>query len=190
MRDTMRNSARMHVSKSQASVPRRTCASAIFRLSGDLVRMVAAVLPAHSASAPPDVASRSSAARMSSTLVAGKSRSIAARRATILPSPAGSAKAASSASTDTVPVEPVEQRGKARRRDAMGGKAGGAAVGAVETLAGQRAIGAEFARQARQEPGGADVGKKADADFRHGERESGRRRRGASRAPTRRRRRP
>ena len=55
-----------------SSLPRRTCASAIFRLSGDLARMVAAVLPAHSASALTDAASRSSAARISSTLSPAK----------------------------------------------------------------------------------------------------------------------
>ena len=51
----------------------------------------------------------------------------------------------------------------------MRGKAGAAAVGGVKALAGERAIGAEFARQARQEPGGADIGEKADAHLRHGE---------------------
>ena len=45
-------------------------------------------------------------------------------------------------------------------------------VGRVEALAGQRAIGAELARQPRQEPGRADVGKEADADLGHGEGES------------------
>ena len=45
-------------------------------------------------------------------------------------------------------------------------------VGNAEALARQRAIGAELARHARQEPGGADIRKKADADFRHGKRET------------------
>ena len=43
------------------------------------------------------------------------------------------------------------------------------AVGGIEPLAGERAIGAELARQARQEPGRPDVGKEADADLGHGE---------------------
>ena len=43
------------------------------------------------------------------------------------PSPAGSAKAASSASTDTVPVSPSSSAPKARRGNAVGGKTRGAA---------------------------------------------------------------
>ena len=54
----------------------------------------------------------------------------------------------------------------------MRGDAGAAAIGVVEALAGQPAIGAKLARHARQEPGGADVRKKADADFRHRELEA------------------
>ena len=54
----------------------------------------------------------------------------------------------------------------------MRGDAGTAAVGVVEALAGQPAKSAKLARQARQEPGGADVGEKADADFGHGELEA------------------
>jgi enoyl-CoA hydratase len=66
----------MHVSKSHC-LPRRTCASASLRLSGDFVRMVAAVFCAHS---PP---SWSSAARIFSTLLPAKMRSMVARRAAI-----------------------------------------------------------------------------------------------------------
>ena len=44
-------------------------------------------------------------------------------------------------------------------------------VGGVEPLAGERAIGAEFARQARQKPGRPDIGKEADADLGHREAE-------------------
>ena len=54
----------------------------------------------------------------------------------------------------------------------MRGDAGAERVGDAEALAGQPAIGADLARQARQEPGGADIGEKADADFRHGELEA------------------
>ena len=44
-------------------------------------------------------------------------------------------------------------------------------IGGGKPIAGERAIGAELAGQARQEPGRADVGKKADPDLRHGEHE-------------------
>ena len=54
----------------------------------------------------------------------------------------------------------------------MGGDAGRRPRRRAEALAGQRAIGAELARHARQKPGGADIGKKADADLRHGELEA------------------
>src|SRR5262249_28299163 len=43
-RDTMRNSMLMHVSKSH-DLPRRTCASASLRLSGDFDRITVAVFP-------------------------------------------------------------------------------------------------------------------------------------------------
>ena len=99
MRDTIRNSQSMQSSNDQ-SLPRRTCASAIFRLSGDLARIVAAVAAAHSRSSPSSASSR---CRISSTRSPANSRSMAARRAAIAPSPAGSAKAASVASTETLP---------------------------------------------------------------------------------------
>ena len=51
----------------------------------------------------------------------------------------------------------------------MGGNAGRDGIGGAEPLAGERAVGAEFARQARQEPGRPDIGKEADADFGHRE---------------------
>ena len=54
----MRHSARMQSANDQ-SRPRRTCASASLRLSGALLRIVAAIVPAHGASAPPDDASAS-----------------------------------------------------------------------------------------------------------------------------------
>ena len=41
-------------------------------------------------------------------------------------------------------------------------KTGRVTIGYAETLAGQRAISAELARQARQKPGGADIWKKAN----------------------------
>ena len=43
------------------------------------------------------------------------------------------------------------------------------AVGGTQPLAGQRAIGTKLTRQARQEPGRADIGKEADADLGHRE---------------------
>src|SRR5581483_3307971 len=69
-------------------------------------------------------------------------------------------------------AEAVEQRREARRRNTMGGDAGGQRVGGIEALAGERTIGAELARHARQEPGGADIGEEADADLRHGKLEA------------------
>ena len=138
----------------------------------------------------PTAASASSAARMSSTRSPLNSRSIAARCAATGASPRRSAKAASMASTGTAPHSASAR--SANRADGTRCVAMRAAtrVGRREPLAGQRAIGAELARQPRQEPGRADVGKKADADLRHGEANSGRRRRDASHAPRRRRRRP
>ena len=112
--------------RNRSVLPRRTCASAILRLSGDLVRMVAAVCPAHAASAEPDDASRSSAARISSTRVAGEQPvdGRAARRDRPL-ARAGSWKAASTASTGTRAGKALEQRRKTRRRHAVRGDAGG-----------------------------------------------------------------
>src|ERR1051325_9691054 len=73
MRDTIRISARMQSSNDQ-SRPRRTCASAIFRLSGDLVRIAVALARAHSSPAP------SNAVRISSTRPPANRVSIAALR--------------------------------------------------------------------------------------------------------------
>ena len=56
--------------------------------------------------------------------------------------------------------------------DAMGGDARAHPVGRVEPCAGERAIGSDLARQTRQKPGRAHVGKKTDADFGHGEAEA------------------
>ena len=118
------------------------------------------------------VRSASSAARISSTRSPSNSRSMAPRRGASLPSPAGSAKAASVASTEIAPHSASARSRKARRRHAMGGDGGGDAIGRVEPLAGQRAIGAKLARHPRQEPGRADVGEKSDADLRHRERKA------------------
>jgi hypothetical protein len=107
----MRNSIRMHSSKSSV-FPIRICASASLRLVGDFVRIVAALLRAKSASAPPDAASRSRSARISSTLSATNSRSIAARCETIGVSPGLSENAPSKASTGTVPVNPSSRSAK------------------------------------------------------------------------------
>src|SRR5258705_162151 len=51
----------------------------------------------------------------------------------------------------------------------MRGDPAGHAILGLEPLAGQRAIGAKLAGQARQEPGPPDVRKEADADLGHRE---------------------
>src|SRR3974390_1763569 len=105
MRETMRYSACMQVAKSQRP-PRRTCFSAIFRLVGYLGRIMAAFFCVQPSCCP------SRAARMSSTRRCANRRSISALCAMIAPSPAGSAKAASTASTETVPLSASMNSGK------------------------------------------------------------------------------
>ncbi len=55
--------------------------------------------------------------------------------------------------------------------DAVRGDARSNAVVGTQPVASQRTPGAEFAGHARQEPGRADVGEKADIHFRHREHE-------------------
>src|SRR5580700_9128987 len=103
---------------------------------------------------------------MPSTLSPVNSRSISPRRADRGPSPAGSAKAPSKASTGTLPQSPANRSGN--RPEAMRGNAGRKGVGGAEPVSGQGAVETELARQARQEPGRAHVRDEADADLRHG----------------------
>ena len=53
----------------------------------------------------------------------------------------------------------------------MSGNAGGDGICGIKALSRKRAIGAKLTRQARQEPGCTNIGKEADADLGHGERE-------------------
>ncbi len=159
--------------RSRASRPRRICASASFearrRFGADQGGGGGGPSRRRFHRFPPHGRAR---ARMSSTRSPANSRSIALRRAVTGPSPAGSAKAPSIASTGIAAAQRLEQLGEAGRGDPVGGDPGRDAIGGVEPLAGQRAIGAELARQARQEPGRPDVGKEADADLRHREHEA------------------
>src|SRR5262245_41703880 len=54
----------------------------------------------------------------------------------------------------------------------MGGNAASHRGGGVEAFSGEAAIGSEFARQPRQEPGRADVWEEADTHLWHGEGEA------------------
>src|SRR5262249_7449466 len=170
MRETMRNSVRMHPGKSRVE-PRRICSSTILRLVGDFVRIKAAVVEAKSAVRLAVAASASSAARMASIRSWVNSRSIVPRIAITGPSPGGCAKAPRMGSARTRAAERSGKLGKASGGAGVGGDPRRRRVGGGEPLAGQRAIAAEPARQARQEPGRPDVGEKADADLRHREQE-------------------
>ena len=68
-----------------------------------------------------------------------------------------------------IAAQGIEQLGKPRGGNVVRGDAGSHGVGGSKPLAGERRIGAGLARHARQQPRGADVRKKPDADFRHGE---------------------
>ena len=59
------------------------------------------------------------------------------------------------------------QGGELGRRHDRIGKAGMDRVGAVHGLPGQSEIGADLSRRMRQQPGAADIGKEAEADFGH-----------------------
>ena len=157
--------------RNRSAAPRRTCASASLRLSGDFVRDRGGGLagPFGVGAAGRRLARR--ARRGCPRRVSpANSRSIAARRAAIGPSARRLGKSAEHGidrdRAGQSPRAAPESAPTATRWVAMPGSD---AVGGVEALAGQRAIGAELARHARQEPGGADVGKEADADLRHGE---------------------
>ena len=188
----MRNSVRMHSSKSSA-VPRRICAqrdletaSAISCGSWRRVRR------AKSASASAVGAARVERRQNVLDPVAGEQtrRSRCAARVDRRPPRPAARRRPSTASTGTAPHSASTSSGNRADGDPVGGDAGGHGIVGIEPLAGERAIGAELARQARQEPGRTDVGKEADADLRHREHEACRRRRDASRAPRCRRRRP
>ena len=116
-------------------------------------------------------AASSSAARMSSIRSASNSRSIVGRRASSAPLLGSCEAPRASSSTGASSHSASISSATARRRHAMGGDRRRVRIGRVQPLAGQRAIGADLARQPRQEPGGADIGKEADADLRHGEHE-------------------
>ena len=109
---------------------------------------------------------------MSSIRSAANNRSIAARRAVSGPVPGRLARRRrASRRPASLPHSASRRSGKPARRHPVGGDARPRRHPRHQPLAGERAIGAELARHARQKPGGADVGKKADADFRHGESE-------------------
>ena len=131
---------------------------------------IAAVAAANSASALPDCASRRAPRRCPRPGRRRNSRSIAARRDASGASPRRLCKCRQQRHRrDVAPHSASRKFGKARRRHAMRGERRRDAVGSAEPLAGQRAIGAELARHPRQEPGRADIGKKADADLGHRE---------------------
>ena len=156
----------MHWSNGKV-LPLRICRSAIFRLRGDLPRIFVAVDSAQSA-----FARTASRFERSQNVLDAR-----AREASVDEGPIGHdrplgrplrQKAASTASTGSVSHS-------ASRRSASAPSARGEwryrrpAIGGAQPLAGERTIGAELAGQPRQKKGRADIGKEADAHFRHGE---------------------
>ena len=179
----------MHVSKSQR-LPRRTCAKAILRLSGDFVRIVAAVFCAHSASAPPDDRFSIESVENVFNPIAAKSRSIARLALRDRPLPGRFGEGGKHRIDGDRAGQPIEQRAKLRGRNAMRCDAARNCIRNPEALAGQRTIGTELSRHARQKPGGARHPEKSRCRLPAWRKRTGHLRRDASRAPTRRRRRP
>ena len=112
-----------------------------------------------------------SLSRTASTRFAAKQRSITSRCAPTSSTrlPAGFANDGKVASTGTVPQSPSIRSPASGRTRRNASPARRQAIAGRTPIAGQAAIGAGFARHARQEPRRADVGEKPDADFRHGE---------------------
>ena len=168
----MRNSDRRQASKSR-SLPRLNCANAIFRLVGDLVRIVAAARRAKSASGARRRAGRIER-RQDVLDPVGAEQTVDGRRGVTCMGPpaAGSANAASSASTGTAPHNPSSNSGNRADATRWVAMPQGGRIGRIDPFAGERAPGAGLARQPRQKPGRADIREKSDPDLRHGEAEA------------------
>ena len=106
---------------------------------------------------------------MSSTRAAANSRSMTGPSRSPPPSPAARRKPRAPHRPAPLPHSASRKSAKRSRAHMMRGRAGRDAIGGSEPLAGQRQIRADLARHARQHPGRADIRKKPDADFRHGE---------------------
>ena len=159
----------MHASN-ESVAPARICASASFRLVGDLVRIVAAVRPWRSRHPRLPRASRIERRKDVLDPIAAE-QPIDGAAAAPRAGPARPAPRTPPASHRPRPRRTARPADRQTRDDATRWVAmrQGDAIGRVEPFAGQRAIGAKLARQPRQEPGRADIGEKSDADLGHGE---------------------